>query len=256
MKLGVNPFKQALREGRAQIGIRTTLCSALVTEVLADSGFDYIYIDTEHTPSEVAIVLAQMQSVQGRTSQILVRPVDNDAVLLKRFLDIGVQNFLIPNVQDPEDARRAVAATRYPPQGIRGVSASSRSSRYGRVRDYFARADDEICVVAMLETRAAVDNLEAIAGVDGIDALWVGPGDLAADFGVLREGGGSHPDVKKTVSDVIMRARLYGKPIGVPAPHPAEERGRELLAAGCALVTLSSDVDILARGADQLARIR
>jgi 4-hydroxy-2-oxoheptanedioate aldolase len=256
MDLPLNSFKQALCAGRAQIGIRTTLCSPIVTEVLADCGFDYIYIDTEHAPTEVGIVLAQMQSVQGTASQILVRPVDNDAVLLKRLLDIGVQNFLIPNVQGPDDARRAVAATRYPPRGVRGVSAASRSSRYGRVSDYFQRADDEICVIAMLETRAAVENLEAIAAVEGIDALWVGPGDLAADFGLLRTGGGSHPEIKQAVRDIIARAKQCGIPIGIPAPHPAEELGRELLAAGCALVTLSSDVDLLARNADRLARIR
>jgi len=252
MDLPVNPFKAALWSGRSLAGIRTSLYSPAIVELLSGSGFDYVYIDTEHTPADVKTVQAQLWAMRGSASMYLVRPPENNEVVIKKFLDIGVQNFLIPMVQGPDDARRAVSATRYPPRGTRGVCGRSGANRYGRVKDYYQHADDQLCVVAMIETRAALDRLEEIAAVEGVDGVWVGPGDLAADFGLLGSGGASHPDVRAAIDDAIARARRIGKPIGVPTS--SEAAARNLVAAGCALVTLSSDVDILVENADRLAK--
>lgn len=249
MKMPVNSFKAALRAGRQLVGIRTSLCSPAIVALFSTCGFDYIYVDTEHTPGDAAMVQSQLHALHGTSA--LVRPAANDEVLIKKLLDIGVQNFLIPMVQGPEAAASAVAATRYPPRGNRGVCGRSGANAYGTIEDYYARADAEICVIAMLETRTAIDRLEQIAAVDGIDALWVGPGDLAADFGLLTSGGSAHPEVRAAIADVVRRAREARKPIGVPVP--TEEGAKELVAAGCALITITSDVDILARQGQRLA---
>jgi len=251
MKMPINSFKAALGKGRQLAGIRTSLCSPTIVDVLASCGFDYVYIDTEHTPADMQTVQAQLRALHSTSA--LVRPAANDEVLIKKLLDIGVQNLLIPMVQDAASARRAVAATRYSPRGSRGVCGRSGANAYGRIEDYYTRADDEICVITMLETRGALDRLEEIAGVDGVDALWVGPGDLAADFGVLTSGGPAHPEVRKALEDAVQRAQRAGKPIGIPAP--TEAQAKELAAAGCALITVSSDVDILAREGDRLAAL-
>ena len=151
----------------------------------ADSGFDWILLDTEHSPNEIPDLVAQLQAVQRGTATSIIRPAWNDAVLAKRALDIGVQTLLFPYVQSVEEAKRAVASTRYPPQGIRGVSVAARASRYGRVPGYLTKANDEICVLVQVETRTALDQIDAIAAVDGIDGVFIGPSDLAASLGHL-----------------------------------------------------------------------
>src|ERR1051326_4323267 len=173
----VNLFKQAVRQGRPQIGLWSSLCSNLAAEVIAGSGFDWILLDTEHAPNELPMVFSQLQALVGGTAAPVVRPAWNDMVLMKRLLDIGVQNLLVPYVQTAEEARAAVAATRYPPQGIRGVAVSHRGNRYGRVPDYFKRSNEEICLVVQIETRLALKNIEAIAAIDGVDGLFIGPRD-------------------------------------------------------------------------------
>src|ERR1044071_1113519 len=170
-QLAPNIFKRALREGRPQFGLWCSLCSNIVAEVIAGAGFDWILIDTEHAPNELPMVLSQLQALVGGTAAPVVRPAWNDMVLVKRLLDIGVQNFLVPYVQSAEEARAAVAATRYPPQGIRGVAVTHRANQYGRVKDYFKSANDDICVVVQIETRLALKNLEAIAAIEGVDGL-------------------------------------------------------------------------------------
>src|SRR6266581_356851 len=208
-----NPFKQAIREGRPQIGLWSSLCSNLATEVLAGAGFDWILLDTEHAPNELPMVFGQLQALVGGTAAPVVRPAWNDMVLMKRLLDIGVQNFLVPYVQTPEEARAAVAATRYPPEGIRGVAVTHRANRYGRVKDYFRRANEEICLILQIETRLALQNLEAIAAVEGVDALFIGPSDLAAAFGHLGDYG--HAEVRSAIEDAFKRIRKASKAPGI-----------------------------------------
>src|SRR5437588_6772531 len=148
-----NELKRALREGRPQIGLWSSLSSHITVEVIAGSGFDWLLLDTEHSPNELTMVHSQLQAMTGGSASAVVRPAWNDPVLFKRLLDVGVQTLLVPFVQSPDEAARAVAATRYPPRGMRGVASVHRANRYGRVTDYFARADQELCVLVQLETR-------------------------------------------------------------------------------------------------------
>jgi 4-hydroxy-2-oxoheptanedioate aldolase len=249
MELPPNPLKRALREGRPQIGLWSQLASHIVVEVLAGSGFDFLVLDTEHAPNELPAVLAQLQALAGGTASGVVRPAWNDPVLFKRLLDVGVQSLLVPFVQNAEEARRAVAATRYPPHGIRGVALTTRANRYGRVKDYPGRAHDELCVLVQLETGLALDNLESIAAVEGVDGLFIGPSDLAADLGHL--GDSAHPEVRAAIDDAIRRICATGKAAGILAPVEAD--ARHWLALGCLFVAIGSDVSLLARQADALA---
>src|SRR5436190_3379452 len=216
MQLPTNQFKQAIQEGHPQIGLWCSLCSNVVAEVIGGAGFDWILIDTEHAPNELPMVYSQLQALVGSTSAPVVRPAWNDMVLMKRLLDVGVQNFLVPYVQTPEEARAAVAATRYPPQGIRGVAVTHRANQYGRVKDYFQRANEEICVLVQIETRLALENLEAIAAVEGVDGLFIGPSDLAAALGHLGDNG--HPEVRAAIEDAFTRIRRANKVSGILAP--------------------------------------
>jgi 4-hydroxy-2-oxoheptanedioate aldolase len=247
----VNRFKQALREGRQLVGLWSSLSSLAATEILADSGFDWMLIDTEHAPNETPMVADQLRAASLGTASPVVRPAWNDAVILKRLLDVGVQTLLVPFIQTPDEAARAVAATRYPPRGIRGVASVHRANRYGRVPEYFARADHEICVLVQLETRPAVDALEEIAAVDGVDGVFIGPSDLAASLGHL--GNNAHPDVRSTIETACRRAQAIGKPIGILAP--IETDARAYLDMGFAFVAVGSDIVALRKGCDALVQM-
>jgi len=245
----VNRLKRALRNDQAQIGLWSSLSSHIAAEIVAGAGFDWILIDTEHSPNELADVHRQLQAMQGTDTSAVVRPPWNDPVVVKRLLDIGVQSLLVPFVQNADEARRAVAATRYPPDGIRGVATTTRASRYGRVKDYLGRAHDEICVIVQIETRAALAGLEDIAAVEGVDGLFIGPSDLAADMGHL--GNNAHPEVRAALDDAIGRIRATGKAAGILTPIEAD--ARRWLDLGCNLLAVGSDAGILARQADALA---
>lgn len=249
MEMPHNALMSALLEGRPQIGLWSAFPTHDTVEVLAGSGFDWLLLDTEHAPVELHVVHAQLQAMTGGTASAVVRPAWNDAVLLKRFLDLGVQNFLVPMVQNAEEARRAVAATRYPPQGIRGVAVAIRANNFGRVKDYAHRANDQICVQVQIETRHALGNLEAIAAVPGVDGLFIGPSDLAADFGHL--GNSAHPEVRAAIDAAIQRIRKAGKAPGILAPVEAD--ARHWLEVGATFVAVGSDVGILARQSEALA---
>ncbi len=158
MELQRNAFKHAIAAGKLQIGLWSSLCSNIAAEIIRRRGFDWILLDTEHSPNEIPDLMSQLQAMQGGTATPIIRPAWNDAVLAKRCLDIGAQTLLFPYVQNAEEARRAVASTRYPPQGIRGVSVAARASRYGRTPGYLTKANDEICVLVQVETRAALER--------------------------------------------------------------------------------------------------
>ena len=249
MDMPVNTLKRALKEGRRQIGLWSSLSSHVTVEVIAGSGFDWLLLDTEHSPNEVTMVLAQLQAMAGGSATPVVRPAWNDAVLFKRFLDIGVQSFLVPWVQNADEARRAVAATRYPPDGIRGFATTVRANRYGRVKDYVARVSSELLVIVQIETRVALGNLEAIAAVDGVDGLFIGPSDLAADMG--HAGNNAHPDVRAAIDEAIRRIVKTGKFAGILAPVEAD--ARHWMDLGCLFAAVGSDVGILARQSEALA---
>jgi 4-hydroxy-2-oxoheptanedioate aldolase len=248
MELTVNRFKRALREGQPQIGIWSSLASHIVAEILAHAGFDWVLLDTEHSPNEVPMVLAQLQAMTGGTATPVVRPAWNDMVLVKRYLDLGAQTLLLPYVQTAEEAANAVRFSRYPPRGVRGVAGSTRAAGYGRTREYLKRAHEEVCVLVQAETRLALRNLEAIAEVEGVDGIFIGPNDLAADLGHL--GDWQHPEVWRAMEDAAERIRRAGKAPGILV---GEADGRRCLDMGFLFVAVGADVALLARGADALA---
>jgi len=245
-----NTFKHAIAAGKLQIGLWSSLCSNIAAEIIADSGFDWILLDTEHSPNEIPDLVGQLQAMQGSATTPIIRPAWNDAVLAKRALDIGAQTLLFPYVQNAEEARRAVASTRYPPQGIRGVSVAARASRYGRTQGYLGKANAETCVLVQVETRSALGEIEAIAEVEGVDGVFIGPSDLAASLGHL--GNPQHPDVQKAIENAVTRLNKAGKPAGILTGN--EEEARRYIGWGYLFVAVGADVGLLARNADALAK--
>ena len=244
-----NPFKQALKSGRLQIGLWHSLSSHLAVEILADAGFDWILLDTEHAPNELPMVHTQLLAACGGTAHAVVRPAWNDPVIIKRLLDIGAQSLLIPYVETEEEARRAVMSVRYPPEGFRGVAALTRASRFGRIKGYAEAASHEICLLLQVETKRGLENLERIARVEGVDGVFVGPGDLAAALGYL--GQPNHPEVVKIIDDMIKRIKDAGSAPGILSGDA--ELAQHYIELGCLFAAVGSDTAILARGADQLA---
>jgi len=245
-----NAFKHAIAAGKLQIGLWSSLCSNIVADIIGDSGFDWILLDTEHSPNEIPDLVEQLQAVRGGTATPIIRPAWNDAVLAKRALDIGAQTLLFPYVQNVEEAKRAVASTRYPPQGIRGVSVAARASRYGRTPGYLGKANAEICVLVQVETREAMKEREAIANVDGVDGVFIGPSDLAASLGHL--GNPAHPEVQEAIHNAVKRLKKVGKPAGILTGN--EEEIRRYIDWGYLFVAVGSDVGLLAKSADTLAK--
>ncbi len=250
MELMRNNFKKAIAEGRVQIGLWSSLCSNIGAEVLADAGFDWILLDGEHSPNDVPSTMSQMQALVGGTAMPIVRPAWNDAVMIKRILDIGAQTILVPYVQNAEEAKRAVAAVRYPPAGIRGVASSTRANHYGRVNNYLKLADSEICLLVQVETRPALGELEAIAKVEGVDGVFIGPSDLAASLGHI--GNPAHPEVQAALEDAVKRLKAVGKAAGILTL--SEEEARRYIGWGYVFVAVGSDIGLLGRGADALAK--
>jgi 4-hydroxy-2-oxoheptanedioate aldolase len=245
-----NRFKHAIAQRQLQIGLWSTLCSNVGAEIIAHAGFDWILLDTEHSPNEIPDLVQQLQALKGGTASPVVRVAWNDTVLIKRTLDIGAQSVLLPYVQTVEEAQRAVQAVRYPPRGVRGVSASSRASQYGRVKDYLSKADDEICLLVQIETRSALDQLEAIAQVDGIDGVFIGPGDLSASLGHL--GQLQHPDTQAALKDAGSRLSRLGKAAGILTSVEAD--ARRYIEWGYNFVAVGVDTRLLSDSADALAK--
>lgn len=236
--------------GGAKIGLWVCSGSPLVAEIMAGSGADWLLIDTEHSPNSLESVLAQLHAVHGYPVLPVVRLPWNDVVLIKQYLDLGAQNLLIPMVNDAAQARAAVAAVRYPPHGVRGVgSALARAARWNRIPDYLARADETISLAVQIETAEAVANVEEILGVAGVDAIFIGPSDLAASMGHL--GQQEHPEVRAAVERCLAAASAAGKPAGVNAF--VEATARHYIEHGARFVLVGADVAILARSSEELS---
>ena len=249
MDLPHNTFKNAIDQGLHQLGLWCSLPGAYAAEAVAGSGFDWLLFDTEHSPGDPLTVLAQLQSVAPYPVSAVVRPASNDAVLIKRFLDFGAQTLLIPYVQNAEEARAAVAATRYPPAGICGVSGVTRATAFGRVANYGNLADRELCLLVQIETQEALDNLEDIASIDGIDGVFIGPADLAASLGHVGEPG--HPHVKALIEEAIIRITACGKPAGILTPdHEFAARCIEL---GTMFTAVGVDAAMLVKATEALS---
>jgi 2-dehydro-3-deoxyglucarate aldolase len=241
-----NRFRRDLVAGKRLIGCWSSLASAITTEILGLAGFDWLLLDAEHAPNDVGTLIPQLMALKDSPSAPVVRPPWNDAVAIKRLQDAGFYNFLIPFVESADEARRAVAATRYPPQGIRGVSVAQRHNRYGTVADYLAQVNDNIALMVQIESGPGLAAIDAIAAVEGVDGIFVGPSDLAAALGHL--GNAAHPDVQQAIRHVFARAKAAGKASGILAPVEAD--ARRYLDWGATFIAVGSDLGLF-RAASQ-----
>ncbi len=253
--MSVNRFKSALAAPPASPLLGTWMMSAApaVAEALAHCGFDFMVIDMEHSPLDVGDTVGMLRTLAGTPSEAVVRLACNEQVLVKRMLDIGARNLMFPFVQSADEARLAVSFTRYPPQGVRGVAAIHRGSRYGQAKDYFATANHDIAVVIQLETPLAIERLPDIAAVQGVDSLFVGPGDLAAAIGRL--GDVAHPEVQALIAKAARDARTAGKPIGIVGGNP--DMVARFLGYGYGWVAVGSDLAMVTgRAVEWVGKIR
>lgn len=248
-QLPSNSFKAALAAGRQQIGLWAALANPYTAEICAAANFDWLLLDAEHGPNDLPLILSQLQAVASYGTHAVVRLPTGEAGLIKQYLDIGATTLMIPMVETIVDAENLVKATRYPPLGIRGVgSALARASRWNRVSGYLSRAADEICLLVQIESRRGLENALAIASVDGIDGVFIGPSDLAASLGHL--GNPGHAEVEHAIDLVVSAIAKTGKASGILALD--EARARRYLGCGVQFVAVGSDVSLLVRAIDGL----
>jgi 4-hydroxy-2-oxoheptanedioate aldolase len=246
-----NRLKQGIRANGKQVGFWLTLASPSVTEIAAGAGFDWLLIDMEHTPNELPDVVDHLRAATaGGDAEPAVRVPGNDPVLVKRLLDCGARSLMFPNIQSAEEARLAVASTRYPPNGIRGFAGSSRATLFGRLAGYADIASNDICVIVQIETVQAVDAIAEIAAVEGVDCIFVGPNDLAASMGFL--GRATAPEVKKMVMLALERIRAANVCAGLLDYD--EEDAKKMFAAGFGIIAVGGDTATMARGTERIAR--
>ena len=252
MNLPQNGFKRAILAG-TPVGTWLGSGAPITAEALGCAGFDFLVVDTEHTPLDPSQLVDVLRAVAATPAHAVVRPAWNDMVLIKRILDAGANSLLIPWVQNADEARRAVTYTRYPPEGVRGVASNHRGSRYGLVKDYLKTAAREICIIVQIETLAAIDHLREIAAVPGIDSIFVGPNDLAASMGHL--GDIPHQDVQRRLRDIAQLCRDLGKPCGTLAASP--EICTRFLEYGYSWVAVGADIPFMvSRATEVLQQVR
>jgi 2-dehydro-3-deoxyglucarate aldolase/4-hydroxy-2-oxoheptanedioate aldolase len=253
MDLPVNHFKRAIASGRTPVGTWLSSAAPSTAEALGCAGFDFLVVDTEHTPIDVPQMTEILRTIAGTPAQAIVRPPWNDMVMIKRALDAGAQTLLLPFVQDAAEARRAVASTRYPPDGVRGVAGTHRGSRFGTVPNYLKSAASELCVIVQIETLSALSKLEEIAAVPGVDSIFVGPNDLAASMGLLGDMGDEAVQAK--VAFAAKECRRLGKPCGIVGQNP--EIVARFLEYGYSWVAVSSDMGMMvSRAQEYIAKVR
>lgn len=245
-----NPFKQALAEKRTQIGLWLALANPYTAEVCGGAGFDWLLLDAEHAPNDVPLLAAQLQALAASPSHAIVRPPIGETWMIKQILDIGAQTLLIPMVESAEQARELVRAVRYPPHGVRGVGAAlARASAFNRIPDYLQTANDEICLLLQIESRAGLAALDEIATIDGVDGIFIGPADLAADMGFLGKPGA--PEVQEAVEAALLRIQSRGKAAGILTSDQA--LARRYLELGATFVAVGNDVSLLVAATSKLA---
>ena len=250
MPVPINQFKQRLSSDTVQIGCWASFADPYATEVLATAGFDWILLDGEHAPNDIRSLLAQLQVLAGFDVSPVVRIPIGDEVFIKQILDVGAQTLLVPMVESAEQARDLVAATRYAPKGRRGMGgALARASQFNKITDYVQTADDQMCLLIQIETRAGLDALDDILKVDGIDGIFIGPADLSADMGY--PGQPNHPEVQQTIDATFKRLKEAGKPAGIVSFDDAQtqryiDMGVEFTAVGADIFTLAQHIRALA----------
>ncbi len=247
----MNPFRHLLKAAGARAPVGTWILSAspIVAEAIGHAGFDWGVVDMEHAPLDVSGLVGMLQALASTKMVPVVRVPWNDAVTVKRVLDAGAQTVMFPFVQTADEARRAVASTRYPPEGVRGMVGMSRATRFGTLTRYVADANRCVGVIVQLETPAALDALPAIAEVPGVDALFIGPADLSAAMGY--PGRADHPAVLERMAEAAERCKRLGRPIGTIGDTPAAVV--QYRAAGFDFVAVGSDLGLLMRGAQAAA---
>ena len=248
MDLPQNAFRRALKAGELQIGLWSSLSSNYSVEVIAGAGYDWILLDSEHSPNDLESLLTQLQAAAPYPTTAVVRVPWNDMVTIKRVLDIGAQSLLIPYVSTAAEAKSAVSYTRYPPGGLRGVAGTTRATRFGRIKDYARRAHEELCVLVQVETQQGLDQIEAICAVEGVDGVFIGPADLHASLDYPGET--ANPKVLPVIDEAIRRIRKAGKAPGILTPVEAD--AKRFLECGALFVAVGADVGILVRGAEAL----
>lgn len=246
-----NPFKAALTRGELQLGCWLGMADPYVAEISATTGFDWLLIDGEHAPNDLRSITAQLQVLGAYDSHAAVRAPIGDTRIIKQLLDVGAQTLLIPMVESAEQARQLVRDVTYPPQGVRGVGASlARASRFGEIKDYVTTARDEICLLIQIENRAGMAALDEILTVDGIDGVFIGPADLAADMGYL--GQSDVPEVQELILNSIRKIAAAGKAAGILTLDPGQQRA--CVDAGATFVATDIDVTAFARSIRQSAQ--
>ncbi|WP_434630374.1 4-hydroxy-2-oxoheptanedioate aldolase [Pseudomonas sp. Z1-29] len=250
MDMLVNTFKQRLRSGEAQIGLWLGLADAYCAELAANAGFDWLLIDGEHAPNDLRTLLGQLQAIAPYPGQPVIRPVIGDTALIKQLLDIGAQTLLVPMVESAAQASELVRAMHYPPHGVRGVgSALARASRWNSIAGYLDHADEQMCLLVQIESCEGLANLDAIAAVEGVDGVFIGPADLSASMG--HRGNPGHPQVQAAIEDAIARIRQAGKAAGILSAD--ETLARRYIELGAAFVAVGVDTTVLMRGLQALA---
>lgn len=246
-----NLFKQALKEGRPQIGLWQALASPYTVEICAGAGYDWLLLDAEHAPNDIPLLVSQLQAMKGSESHAVIRPPVGETHLVKQLLDIGAQTLLIPMIETAAQAEAMAKAMRYPPHGVRGVGAAlARASAFNRIPDYLQSADAEVCLLLQVESRAGIENLDAITGTDGVDGVFIGPSDLAADMGHLGKPG--HPEVQAAVEAAIAKILSHGKAAGILIGDLALARRYQSL--GATFVAIGNDVTLLASATTRLLK--
>lgn len=243
-----NSFKTGLLQGKVQIGLWLSTTSSYMAEIAATSGYDWLLIDGEHAPNTVQDLYHQLQAIAPYASHPVIRPVEGNRSLIKQVLDIGTRTLLIPMVDTAEQARDIVSATRYPPIGTRGVGAGvARAARWGRVVNYMAKANEELCLLIQMESKTALENLDEILQVEGIDGVFIGPADLSASLGYPDNAG--HPEVQRVIEQSIRRIRAAGKAAGFLAVDP--EMAKKVLEWGANFVAVGVDTNLYTSALDE-----
>jgi 4-hydroxy-2-oxoheptanedioate aldolase len=250
MQIRKNHFKQNLTAFKKQIGIWSCLTNNIIAEIIGITGFDWVVIDMEHSPNDIQEVLTQTQILQGFQTEPVVRVPWNEPIMVKRILDMGVQTVIYPYVQNAEEAKQAVEATRYPPKGIRGVMSAARMNKYGHVTDYYQAAEKEICVLVQCETKTAIENIPEIAKVEGVDGIFIGPSDVSASIGKI--GQFESKEVQDLINKALDLCKKHKKPAGILTAK--KDYAQKYIKDGYTFVAINSDTNLFARGAESLLK--
>jgi len=247
-----NLFKENIKNGKNQIGVFASLGSEIAAEVLGSSNIDYTLIDMEHAPNDIRNTVQQMHAIKSAGGESLVRIPVLDHIFAKRLLDAGATSIMFPQINNIEDAKKAVASVKYPPAGIRGIAGATRANNFGRELDYVKTADELICVICQIESISACQNVKEIAKLDGVDLLFIGPGDLSADMGFIQNR--HAPEVKTKTLEVLAITKECKKPCGIMVS--SIEEAKEMLSLGFSVIAITTDLVLLRNSVDKIANIK